>query len=261
MNDMRAPASNPRLLVTTAPGHDHLRSLLSQPWPAIEAASRPLGGGRGGVRTLPGGLVIRHCRRGGALGGLLGDRHWSPESAWDEMRISETLLREGVAVAEVLAVRAEKHGLTWRLDVVTRTIEDAATLRDCLAGEAPRGFPRLPPAAPVAAAVRRMHDSGLWHADLNLQNILLTRHGEARIIDLAGSRLRRPLPERARLDNIARLYRSLEKQHLRVPRFTLLRFLMSYFVRDRAAVKRAAAAAESKMRRHRLWWALTGRKK
>jgi 3-deoxy-D-manno-octulosonic acid kinase len=250
---------NPRgLLVTTAPGHDDLRAILAQPWPAIEAASRPLGGGRGGVRELPGGLLIRHCRRGGALGGLLGDRHWSPKSAWDEMRISEKLLREGVDVAEVLGVRAEKRGLAWRLDVVTRTIENAATLRDLIAGEAPRGFPAVPVAA-VAAAVRRMHDSGLWHADLNLQNILVTRDGDVRIIDLAGSKVKRPLPERARLDNLARLYRSLEKQHLPLPRFSLLRFLMVYFVRDRKAVKKAVVEAESKMRRHRLWWAVTGR--
>ncbi|MEK7469480.1 MAG: lipopolysaccharide kinase InaA family protein [Planctomycetota bacterium] len=246
------------LLVTTAPGHDDLRALLAQPWPAIEAASRPFPGGRGGVRLLPGGFLIRHCRRGGALGGLLGDRHWSPKAAWDEMQISEKLLREGVAVAEVLAVRAEKRGLAWRLDVVTRTIDDAATLRDVIAGEAKRGIPR-PPASAVAAAVRRMHDSGLWHADLNLQNILVTRDGSVRIIDLAGSKVKRPLPERARLDNLARLYRSLEKQHLHLPAFALLRFLMLYFVRDRAAVKRAIAAAEAKMRRHRFWWAVTGR--
>jgi tRNA A-37 threonylcarbamoyl transferase component Bud32 len=251
------PAETPRgLLVTTAPGHDGLRALLAQPWPAIEAASRPLAGGRGGVRQLPGGFLIRHCKRGGALGGLLGDRHWSPKTAWDEMQMSEKLMREGVAVAEVLGVRAEKRGLAWRLDVVTRTIEDAATLRDVIAGE--RGFPR-PPVAAVASAVRRMHDSGLWHADLNLQNILVTRDGDVRIIDLAGSKVKRPLPERARLDNLARLYRSLEKQHLRVPAFSLLRFLMTYFVRDRSAIQRAIAASEAKMRRHRLWWAVMGR--
>ncbi|KAF0245684.1 MAG: 3-deoxy-D-manno-octulosonic acid [Planctomycetota bacterium] len=246
------------LLVTTAPGHDDLRALLAQSWPAIEAASRPFAGGRGGVRELPGGLLIRHCRRGGALGGLLGDRHWSPKTAWDEMQMSEKLMREGVAVAEVLAVRAEKRGLAWRLDVVTRTVENAATLRDLIAGEAPRGFPPTPVAA-AAAAVRRMHDSGLWHADLNLQNILVTRDADVRIIDLAGSKVKRPLPERARLDNLARLYRSLEKQHLRLPVFSLLRFLMVYFVRDRGAVKRSIAAAEAKMRRHRFWWAVTGK--
>ncbi|MCE9581401.1 MAG: hypothetical protein K8T20_02675 [Planctomycetes bacterium] len=247
------------LLVTTAPGHDDLRALLAQPWPAIEAASRPLPGGRGGLRELPGGMVIRRCRRGGALGGLLGDRHWSPRAAWDEMQMSEKLLRDGVAVAEVLAVRAERHGIAWRLDVVTRKIEDAVQLRELLREDRPAGFAR-PSVHAVAAAVRRMHDSGLWHADLNLQNILVTRAGDVRIIDLAGSKVKRPLPESARLDNLARLYRSLEKQHLHVPPFTLLRFLMVYFVRDRAAVKRAVAAAEAKMRRHRLWWAMTGRK-
>ena len=109
---MTPPASHSGgLLVTTAPGHDNLRALLAQPWPAIEAASRPLAGGRGGVRELPGGMLIRHCRRGGALGGLLGDRHWSPRAAWDEMQMSERLLRDGVAVAEVLGVRAEKRGI------------------------------------------------------------------------------------------------------------------------------------------------------
>ena len=240
----------PTIQVSVAPGYEALRSLLLQPWPSIEEASIPHPGGRGGVRDLPGGLVLRRCRRGGALGGLLGDRHLSPKTAWDEMRISERLMKEGVGVAEVVGVRAERRGFGWSLDVVTRRIEDAVPLRDLL--------PRAP-AAGVARAVRRMHDSGLWHADLNLQNILVTGDGGIRIIDLSGSRVKRPLPMSARLDNIARLYRSLVKQHLPVAAFTLGRFLLTYFDGNRAAARKAIAACRAKLRRHRLWWALTGR--
>ncbi|NUN50486.1 MAG: hypothetical protein HUU15_16860 [Candidatus Brocadiae bacterium] len=238
------------LHITVAPGHDALRSLLALAWPDLVAASRGLEGGRGGIRELPGGLILRRCRRGGALGAWLGDRHLSPRRAMEEMTVSERLLRDGVGVAEVVGVRAEKHGLAWRLDVVTRKIEDATPLRDLL--------PRAPVAA-VARAVRRMHDAGLRHADLNLQNILVTRAGDVRIIDLAGSRVLRPLPESARLDNLARLYRSLVKQRLPHSAFSLGRFLAVYAGRDRAAIRRIVAAARRRMLRHRLWWAITGR--
>ncbi|MBI2920356.1 MAG: phosphotransferase [Planctomycetes bacterium] len=247
---MTSTTEKRNIRVSVTPGHEALRDLLLRPWPDLESASRALPGGRGGVRELPGGLILRRCRRGGALGSLLGDRHASPQPALDELEASAHLLREGVGVAEVVGVRAEKSGLAWRLAVVTRKIENARALRDTL--------PR-PPAAAVARAVRAMHDSGLWHADLNLQNILVTDAGEVRIIDLAGSKVKRPLPEAARLDNLARLYRSMVKQRLAAPEFALLRFLAVYTGRNRAAVERAAAACRGKMKRHRLWWALTGR--
>lgn len=240
--------SPPEILVSTdiAP----LRSLLQRPWPEIQAQARSLPGGRGGLWELPGGLLLRRCRRGGALGRLLGDRYASPERALEEQRLAAHLLKEGVGVAEVVAVRAERARPGWKLDVVTRRIEDAIPLRELL--------PRAP-VAEVARAVRRMHDRGVWHADLNLQNILVTKSGEVRIIDLAGSKVKRPLPESARMDNIARLYRSLVKQGLPASAVSLVRFLMVYFVRDRAAVKRAIAACRAKLRRHRLWWAISGR--
>jgi tRNA A-37 threonylcarbamoyl transferase component Bud32 len=104
-----------------------------------------------------------------------------------------------------------------------------------------------------------MHDSGLWHADLNLQNVLVAADGDVHILDLAGSRIRHPLPEAARHENLARLWRSLLKQRLPHSPFSPTRFLMTYFLRDRDAVRRAAAACRARLRRHRLWWAIAGR--
>jgi hypothetical protein len=64
-------------------------------------------------------------------------------------------------------------------------------------------------------AIERIHQGGLFHADLNLHNLFVTHSGESFtvvILDLDKARLYPgPLPVRLRQDNFHRLLRSARK--------------------------------------------------
>lgn len=83
----------------------------------------------------------------------------------------------------------------------------------------------------LARAVRVLHERSLAHRDLKAANVLVIPQENGAIslsfIDLVGVELRHPLPRSRRIQNMARLYLSLEK----VPwatRTDALRFLKSY---------------------------------
>ena len=61
----------------------------------------------------------------------------------------------------------------------------------------------------VGQTIRRFHDVGLDHVDLNARNLLVGPQGEVFMIDLDRCRLR--APGRWQAGNLARLERSLEK--------------------------------------------------
>ncbi|RME86714.1 MAG: hypothetical protein D6785_02910, partial [Planctomycetota bacterium] len=61
----------------------------------------------------------------------------------------------------------------------------------------------------LALLIRRIHDTGFYHGDLNLMNILI--HPESlqmTLIDFDGSRIFSSLTEKERWKNLIRLYRS-----------------------------------------------------
>ena len=64
-------------------------------------------------------------------------------------------------------------------------------------------------ATEVGALVARFHRAGVWHADLNAHNVLVTS-GALYLIDFDRGRLRKPAPRWCRA-NLRRLRRSLLK--------------------------------------------------
>ena len=191
---------------------------LSAPRLVVPPDAEPLAGGRGAAyrMTLPGGLrvVLRRCRRGGVVARLVGETY---VGLWPrplrELAVTVEARRRGVAAAEVLGVRVE-GGLLYRGAVVTAEVPAAATLLDALRA-APDGAVRRALATAAGRAVARLHAAGVFHADLNLTNILV--HPEAGgaavvLLDFDRARLRRaPLAAAARRRNLRRLARSLAK--------------------------------------------------
>jgi 3-deoxy-D-manno-octulosonic acid kinase len=150
------------------------------------APSDRVAGGRGWVefaRWHGMEVAIRHYRRGGLPARLLHDCYlWWRDSATRavrEWRLLVKLRALGLPVVMPLAVRVERQLLCWRGDIVTQRIE-AITLADWLQHR------HLSPVigTAIGRALRRLHDAGVNHADLNARNILLTPDGEPWIIDL-----------------------------------------------------------------------------
>ncbi len=236
------------------------------------AEGRPLGvGGRAEVRLLQhqrGAILLRTYQRGGLLRGLRGDRFPGPERALEEARLLAELREEGLAVVEPLCVRATRRGEgDWSLELGTRYEEGAQDLRGLLA-RAGRGeaLPHSAEALARAAGelVRRAHDLGLDHVDLQPANLLLlTSAGDAapRMLLLDLDRCVRSVPPRAGVPerNLTRLERWLagRREGGAVGRRERAAFLRAY--EPDPARRRALAGAVRRRLRSRRRFQVLGR--
>ena len=174
-----------------------LEPLLRQWSSGVAPAGRRLAGGRGGVvaidRTPELSLVVRPCRRGGLVARFNSDLHFGLKPRpLREIRIGERLRDSGVPTAELLG--AAVHWLfpgCYRGVVVSREVRGALNLweyiRSIEVGK------RVEVCKRVAAVTRQLHDAGVIHPDLNLQNYLIGSESgelEVLIIDCDRARLR-----------------------------------------------------------------------
>ena len=197
--------------------------------------ARPAHGvaGRGKILAATGAggraLVIKILRRGGLFSGVGGGRYGHSRLLL-EMSILEEAKRRGVPTAEMAwgASRKEPLGAPIAL-LATRRVEGSLSLAEVLAsaqGAGASGSERYDLLRRSGAAVRRMHDRGLDHSDLNIGNILVRPpRGDSRaralpdplegagawVIDLGVSKLGASLPPGRRAGNLVRLLRSAEK--------------------------------------------------
>lgn len=181
-------------------------------WWRGQGALREQSGGRGGVQvvTTPvGACVLRHYRRGGLVARVLGDRYlWCGADAtrcFAELRLLGVIAQLELPGPVPVAARYVRSGLYYRADLLTRQIPDAQTLAQCLAA----GRLDAARARAVGAVVARFHRAGIWHADLNAHNVLVTPQG-VHLIDFDRSR-QRAQGDGWRQANLQRLRRSLVK--------------------------------------------------
>ncbi len=156
--------------------------------------------------------VLRHYRRGGLVRHLLADRYLfrSERStrAFAECTLLAELTEANLPVPAPVAARFERRGLTYAADLITVAIPAATTLAELVVTAA--GEPLDPVLmAAIGRVVRRLHDAGVWHADLNAHNLLADRQGRAFVIDF--DRARRRPPGAWHEANLRRLERSLAK--------------------------------------------------
>jgi 3-deoxy-D-manno-octulosonic acid kinase len=154
-------------------------------------------------------LVLRHYHRGGLLRGLLRDRYlyvgqWRTRP-FHEWCLTYHLHRHGLPVPVPIAARFRRVGLQYTGDLLTERIEAARSLAERVVGE---GL-ALSDWIAVGRCIRRFHDFGLCHADLNAHNLLFDAAGAVHLIDFDRCRLR---PRGMWCDaNLVRLRRSLLK--------------------------------------------------
>jgi len=170
--------------------------------------------GRGAVVFVRGGKngeswALRHYKRGGQVGKLVEDSYlWlGLESArpWREMRLTSELHARGLPVPRPVAAHVRRRGPLYRGDLITERIPGAEPLADALA---------VAPMQPMqwlllGKMLRRFHDAGVCHDDINVRNVLRDARGAFYLIDFDKARR---LPSGAwQADNLARFRRSLDK--------------------------------------------------
>lgn len=145
--------------------------------------SGELVGGRGGARIVRGNghaVVVRPYRRGGVPAWVLRDTYFGRRPRpFRELFLSEMLRLQGVPVAEVYgaSVRWLAPGC-YRGWLVTRYVHGARTFWEW--AQTPVSTEeRAAVLRRIGAATRQLHDSGVRHPDLNLNNILVCRRAEA----------------------------------------------------------------------------------
>ena len=166
--------------------------------------------GRGQAYQVHGSFgyaVLRHYRRGGLTGGIWQDRYVytgvENTRCFREMRLLAWLAARAMPVPTPLACRFVRTGLVYRADLLTAWLNGAMPLSADVQGLRASDF------SAVGAMLGKFHRLGLWHADLNAHNILLTDQGPA-LIDFDRCRLRSVARE-WQAENLARLHRSLTK--------------------------------------------------
>ena len=194
----------------------HLVSLAAQADPALwfDPAYAPLqatpvqAGGRQAAWFVKGpwqSAVLRHYRRGGLVARISRQHYvWLGEGrsrAFSEFALLDVMYRQGLPVPQPLGAAWWRSGLIYRAAIVVARIPQARTLAQSLDSADPQA---------IAAAILKMHDAGVWHADLNAFNILLDDAGHVWLIDFDRGRVRDMAP-RLRNANLARLRRSLCK--------------------------------------------------
>ncbi len=153
-------------------------------------------------------FVLRHYRRGGMAMRFSADRYlWLNEARTRPLLELQLMLRmhaAGLPLPPPLAARYERQGMAYRADIITGYLPDTSTLAQRLAA----GPVNLPAWTAIGRCIRRFHDYGLCHADLNAHNILLRGDAEVFLIDFDGCTRRKPGLWRDA--NLARLRRSLD---------------------------------------------------
>lgn len=169
-------------------------------------------GGRGSAWILDRGdaqWVLRHYRRGGLPGKMARDRYlWIGlrlSRPWWEWRLLDSLYKEGLPVPQPVAARVMRSGFLYRGDLITRRIPGARSVAEGLAaGQAARM-----PWMAIGRCIRRFHQAGVCHADLNAHNVLLDASDTIYLIDFDRGTRRESGAWTAA--NLARLKRSLDK--------------------------------------------------
>jgi 3-deoxy-D-manno-octulosonic acid kinase len=154
--------------------------------------------------------VVRHARRGGLLGPLLGDRYVGSPRHRRELTWSRRLADAGIPTPPFLAGIDYAAGLAHRADVATERVAGLDLAR-LLFGDVPVG-PDVRDATwrAVGHMVRRLHDAGWVHPDLQLRNVLVGgTPPRAWLLDVEAVRDGRS--EAARRRNLERFYRSWSK--------------------------------------------------
>ena len=172
--------------------------------------------------------ALRHYHRGGWVARWNKDRYWwrgvVHTRAWREWYLLQQMYAQGLPVPQPVAAHVKHEGLFYRADLITRRIGNAHALSRVLGDTVLREDFSRAQCTPaqlwplIGATIRRFHEAGIYHADLNAHNILLDLAGQCYLIDFDKGD-QRPIKPDWQEANLQRLQRSLLKLQHQQPGF------------------------------------------
>ena len=164
--------------------------------------------------------VLRHYYRGGLIGKFNNDSYCfitqQTTRAAKEFRLLTLMQAWQLPAPQPVAYRVVRHGLglTYQADLLTSRITNAKDLvalltQTTLSTEIWHH---------IGATIKRFHEKGIYHHDLNAHNILLNHENIAWLIDFDQGEQRRP-EQSWQQGNLQRLLRSFRKEKAQLPDF------------------------------------------
>ena len=149
--------------------------------------------------------VLRHFRRGGLMARLVRERYlWlglARTRSFAEFDLLRLMWQAGLPVPRPLGAAVWRERFTYRAALLTLRIDQARPLALC--GEPTVWFE-------AGRVIAKMHQFDVWHADLNVFNLLVDAQDKVWIIDLDRG-YRKALTAAQRAENLSRLLRSVKK--------------------------------------------------
>jgi 3-deoxy-D-manno-octulosonic acid kinase len=158
-------------------------------------------------------LVLRHYLRGGLMSKVSKDHYVFTRElncrSIGEFNILLKLNEDGFPVPIPAAAQVIRKGLHYQADLLTRRIPYASDLLQVLKQPQDKVF-----YTNLGKLIARFHQHGVFHADLNIQNILQDTSNKFWLIDFDRAQMLKP-QARWQKSNLKRLKRSFEKEKIR----------------------------------------------
>jgi len=162
--------------------------------------------------------VLRHYWRGGLVGKLLSDQYlylgFEQTRVYKEFALMAQLIELGLNVPTPIAAKVTQSGLIYRGDIITEAVTGAKSVLDILVERALTESELTS----IATTIALFHRKGVYHADLNINNILFNDTGQIYIIDFDRGEIKTPALQWQQ-SNMERLKRSFLKEQGRNPVF------------------------------------------
>lgn len=161
-----------------------------------------------------GPVVLRQYLRGGWVAKISRQSYFfstvSRSRPFREYHLLATLYDLGLPVPRPVAALCKHSGIISTGAIMTARISSAQTLADVLPGNSGDPEPGAELWKDIGKCIRRFHDAGVWHADLNARNIMLDAGQQIFLIDFDRARFTPGNPVNGK-GNMDRFKRSLSK--------------------------------------------------
>lgn len=158
-------------------------------------------------------LVLRHYLRGGLMRHISHDKYiytgLQNTRSIAEFSILDHLLKFDLPVPRPAAAQVIKQGAVYKADLITHKIPEAQDLVQRLKQKQDADFYHK-----LGGVIAQFHRNGVYHADLNIQNILQDLSGQFWLIDFDRAKILMP-QHTWQQANLKRLKRSFEKERQR----------------------------------------------
>ncbi|WP_434930760.1 3-deoxy-D-manno-octulosonic acid kinase [Shewanella sp. HL-SH5] len=159
--------------------------------------------------------VLRHYWRGGLMEKFSRDAYFytglARTRAYAELALLELLYQEGFAVPNPIAAKIERFGFWYRADII---IERVAGAKDLVAHLTNQPLTEAQWHA-LGQTIAKFHLRGVYHADLNAKNILISGDSFS-LIDFDRGEIKSPQKQWQQA-NLQRLLRSFNKEQTKQP--------------------------------------------